>query len=227
MKIGIQLIGVRQSQTGVFSKAAENANLDWVGAPNAQFYLGYMRMLNATERITVVAAIIPCFHASPLLHAHSALALQQASEGRFVLGMGTQTKGQIRGEVGIDPPKPVMMAKEMIPVIRGIMDGTASKHEGEYYKLNLSAGRLTGFYKGVSPPPIYFSGVNPVNLRVSGEVTDGLICHPIYTVKYLNEVVWPNVEKGLERAGKTRSDFDMCAMPMIWIAENEKEREEG
>jgi len=210
------------------AKAVEEAGLDgvWLASPYGH-YVGYARVLEATHRITVGASIMPCFYATPLMHAQSARALQEASGGRFILGMGTQTKGQIRGEVGIDPPKPVMMAKEMIPLIRGIMDGTVSKHDGEYYKLNLPAGRLTGIYKGVSPPPIYFSGVNTLNLRVSGEVTDGLICHPIYTVKYLNEVVWPNVEKGLGRGGKDRSDFDMCAMPMIWIAENEKEREEG
>ena len=106
--------------------AVEDAGLDgvWLASPYGH-YVGYARALEATQRITVGASIMPCFYATPLMHAQSARALQEASGGRFVLGMGTQTKGQIRGEVGIDPPKPVMMAKEMIPIIRGIMDGTA------------------------------------------------------------------------------------------------------
>ena len=228
MKIGIQFIGIRASQVGVMAKATEDAGLDgvWLASPYGH-YVGYARAVEATERITVASSIMPCFYATPLMHAQSARALQEASGGRFILGMGSQTKGQIRTEVGMDPPKPVMMAKEMLQIIRAVLYEGRARHDGEYYKLNVAwtrSGHETG---GVPPSPIYFSGVNTLNLRVAGEVTDGLICHPIYTVKYFNEVVWPNVEKGLERAGKTRADFDMCAMPMIWIAENEKEREEG
>jgi probable F420-dependent oxidoreductase len=227
MKVGIQLIGPRISEIGKLAKAAEDRGLDgaWLPLPYGM-YTGVGRLVEATKRIRIGTSIAPLFHGTPYMHAASAAMLQEMSEGRFVLGVGSQTKGQVRTQAGFDPPKPAMMARDMVRAIRALLNGEG-KYEGEYYSVTLPMPRLV-FGKAVQPPPpILFSGVNPLNLRVSGEVGDGLIGHPIFTRRYLEEVVWPRVSDGLERGGRNRDDFEMVAMPMVWIVDETTSREEG
>ncbi len=69
--------------------------------------------------------------------------------------------------------------------------------------------------------------MNPLNLRVAGEVADGLVGHPIFTPRYLDEVVGPQVAEGLSRAGRERSEFDLCVAPMVWVVDGEHSREQG
>ena len=69
--------------------------------------------------------------------------------------MGSQTKGQVRTQVGIDPESPAKMARDMVLAIQSLMNGEGH-YEGEYYKLN-TGPRLVIHATGKKPPPIYFS----------------------------------------------------------------------
>jgi len=186
-------------------------------------------MVDATERITIGSAIMPCMHAPPVVHAREAMYLQQLSDGRFILGMGSQTKGQIRMQLGIEDPKPAIIGKEVLTLVRALMNRTEAplRFKGEYFSVNLPGQRSARSDHGVQPPPLYYSGLNRINLRLSGELSDGLVAHPIFTVRYFNEYAWPLVDEGLRRSGKARADFDMVAMPMLYIVDNDSEWEEA
>ena len=56
-------------------------------------------------------------------------------------------------------------------------------------------------------PRVMLAAVGPLMTEVAGEVADGVIIHSFTTKKYLQEVTLPAVEKGLEKAGRSRSDF--------------------
>ncbi|MDA0256733.1 MAG: LLM class flavin-dependent oxidoreductase [Chloroflexi bacterium] len=226
MRIGIQIVGSRSSEMVPLARAAEAAGLDSVFFPTGGFYIGAMRVIDATERIRVGTGIIPMFQGTPYLHASTAIALQEMSGGRFVLGLGSQTKGQVRRMAGIDLDRPAARARDMIRAIRALM--TEGRYEGEFYAADPPGGfSLRARHREVPPPPIHFSGVNRLNLRVAGEVADGLVGHPIFSARWMDEVVLPEVARGLERGGRSREDFEMCAMPMVWVVEGEATREEG
>jgi len=223
MKIGLQIIQTRDHRVVELAQKAEAAGFDglWL-AGGGDNYLKACTLLNATGRITVGTSIVPALLASPSFHASLAKYLQETSGGRFVLGFGSQTKGQIRMELGIDPPKIVKMGREVVEVTRGILSGQPFEYDGEFQKRRGPGRPARG--GDVSPPPIYYSGVGPQNLRVAGQYTDGFLAHPIFTRKYYEDVVWPEIETGLARADKTRADFEMIAMPMTLVIENESER---
>lgn len=226
MRIGIQIVGTRSSEMVPLARAAERAGLDSVFFPTGGFYIGAMRVVDATERIRVGTGIVPMFHGTPYLHASTALALQEMSGGRFVLGMGSQTKGQVRRMAGVDLPRPAARARDMIKAIRALM--TEGRYEGEFYSADPPGGfSLRARHRAVPPPPIHFSGVNRLNLRVAGEVADGLVGHPIFSVRWMDEVVLPEIGRGLGRAGRSREEFELCAMPMVWVVGGGATREEG
>ena len=206
------------------ARAAERAGLDSAFFPTGGFYIGAMRVIDATERIRVGTGIIPMFQGTPYLHASTAIALQEMSGGRFVLGLGSQTKGQVRRMAGVDLPRPAARARDMIRAIRALM--TEGRYEGEFYSADPPGSfSLRARHRAVPAPPIHFSGVNRLNLRVAGEVADGLVGHPIYSVRWMEEVVLPEVARGLERAGRRRREFELCAMPMVWVVGDGATRE--
>lgn len=223
MRIGIQVIQSRDARVVELAKKAEAAGFDglWL-AGGGDNYLKACTLLNATSRITVGTSITPALLASPSFHASMAKYLQEISGGRFVLGFGSQTKGQIRMELGFNPPKIAKMAREIVEVTRGILSGQPFEYDGEFQHRHGPGRRMRG--GAVTPPPIYYSGVGPMNLRTAGRCTDGFLAHPIFTRKYYEDVVWPEIDKGLEKAGKSRADFTMVAMPMTLIVEHEAER---
>jgi len=53
-------------------------------------------------------------------------------------------------------------------------------------------------------------------------VADGLRLHGFCTKKYLNEVVWPAIDRGLESAGRSRSELDVCGGGFIMTGPDEE-----
>jgi alkanesulfonate monooxygenase SsuD/methylene tetrahydromethanopterin reductase-like flavin-dependent oxidoreductase (luciferase family) len=51
-------------------------------------------------------------------------------------------------------------------------------------------------------------------------VADGLVGHPIYTRRYLREVVRPNLEIGFRRAGREASTFDLATYVITSISDD-------
>ena len=224
MRYGIQLASPGAYDSAALARAAEEAGLDDAFVAATGFYVAVPGLIAATTRIRVGTGIIPLFHGTPFLHAATALQLQKLARGRFVLGVGSQTKGQVRRMAGAEIDRPAMRSRDMIRAIRALMGGET--YAGEYYRSDPPGG--FGLEPGAEPPPpIYHSGVNPLNLRVAGEVADGLVGHPIFTPRYLDEVVEPQVALGLSRAGRDRSSFDLCVAPMVWVADEQHPRAQG
>lgn len=224
MKMGIQVMQVRDERAIELAQAADAAGFDalWL-AGGGDNYIKAALMLHATKHITIGTSIIGALLMSPVAHANMANYLQLISGNRFILGFGSQTKGQLRLDLGRDVDKIAKRAKEIIEVTRGILSGQGFEYQGEFEQFTGGARRIRG---GTVPPAIYHSGVGPINLLYAGMVTDGFLAHPIFTRKYYQDVVWPRIDEGLRRAGKTRADFEMVAMPMTLIAEDESEMPE-
>ena len=96
--------------------------------------------------------------------------------------------------------------REMVLAIRAIWDswqnGTKPSFEGEYYRYTLTS---PFFNPGpIEHPniPIHISAINPYNCRTVGELCDGIKLHGFNTMKYLREVILPNIAKGAKKAGR-------------------------
>src|SRR5262249_42224486 len=80
----------------------------------------------------------------------------------------------------------------------------------EHYAITL----MTPFFapRPIEHPkiPIYVAAVNPYNLRLAGELCDGVHLHPFHSVKYLREFALPHLEAGLARSGRQRRDLTLA-----------------
>ena len=164
-----------------------------------------------TERITIGTGVAIVFPRSPMVLANICWDLQANSNGRFILGLGTQVKGHNERRFSVKWVSPVKRLREVILSLRAIWDcwqnGTKLDFQGEFYNFTL----MTPFFvpQPLEHPhiPIVISGLNPHISQLAGELCDGFFVHNFHSPKYLKETVIPNIEKGLAKAGRTRDDF--------------------
>ena len=181
--------------------------------------LSAMAALGATERLRVSQGVLVAFARSPMLAAQGAWDLQQYSEGRFQLGLGTQVKGNIIGRFGMPWSAPAARLTDYVGAVRACFDafqnGTPLDFRSESYTLN----RLQPFFNPgpleCGPPTILMGAVGPLMTRAVGKVGDALQTHPTNSEpRFLREVTRPRLEEGSQAAGRDVR-IELTAGPMI------------
>jgi probable F420-dependent oxidoreductase len=191
----------------------------WTAEAGHDPFLPCVSAATATERITIGTNIAVAFPRSPLVHAQIAWDLQAASRGRFVLGLGSQVRGHNERRYSTTWTAPGPRLREMIQLIRHIWDvwqnGTRPGFDGEHYKFSL----MTPFFSPgpIEWPkiPIYIAAVNPYMLRLAGELCDGIHVHPFHSLRYIREILMPNLERGLAKAGRARTEVSLATTAFI------------
>ncbi|MCY4174970.1 MAG: TIGR03617 family F420-dependent LLM class oxidoreductase [Acidimicrobiaceae bacterium] len=174
-----------------------------------------------TEHIDLMTAIAVGFARNPMVLAQVAWDLQALSEGRFLLGLGSQIQPHITKRFSMPWSQPAARMEEMIAAIRAIWDcwqtGERLNFRGDFYRHTLMTPMFDPGPLDTAPPPILISAVGPLMTRVAGRAADGLVCHAFQTADYLRDVTLPNVLDGLEEAGRERADFQI-AMPVFVVS---------
>ena len=180
-----------------------------------------------TQKLCYGTAVAIAFARSPATLAYTAWDLAQFSNGRFILGLGTQVKAHIERRFGMPWPESVVgKLREQVGAIRAFwntwQNNAPFNFRGEYYKLSLMS---PFFSPGPIPTPtipIYIAGVNTGLARLAGEAADGFLVHPFHSPRYLNEVLMPPIEQGLAKAGRQRSDLKICVTAFVVTAPEEE-----
>ncbi len=158
-------------------------------------------MAMATSTITVASGIAYAVGRSPLVLAVEARDLDELSGGRLVLGLGTGAKRMQQDWHGADGTSPAPRMEELVPLLRRIwaMDATGVQHDGRFYRMALHP---TAEAVPRAPVPVYLAGFNARMVQAAGAVADGLVGHPIFTRRYVTDVVGPALAAGAARAGR-------------------------
>ena len=100
------------SKVAAHARRAEALGYDGLQVPEAVHdgLLAAGAALAATSRIEVATSVLVAFPRSPMAVAHAAWDLAELSGGRFVLGLGSQVRGNIVGRYSTawSPPVPRM-----------------------------------------------------------------------------------------------------------------------
>ena len=230
MKLDVALRNYDLSTVPEQSWHAEGTGYDclWTSETQHDPFLPLAVAANATSKIKLGTSIAVAFARSPMTIAYTAWDIQKASQGRFLLGLGSQVRAHIqrRFSVKFEPPGPKL--REVVLALRAIWDcwqnGTPLKFEGKFYNFGL----MTPFFNPgpIAHPkiPIYIAGVNEYMCRMAGEVCDGLHVHPFHTAKYLREFVHPAVNEGLKTSGRSREEFTYATACFVVVGDTEQER---
>lgn len=167
-----------------------------------------------SERIELMTSIAVAFARSPMTVASMAHDLNAYSQGRFVLGLGSQIKPHITKRFSMPWSSPAARMKEFISALRAIWgcwyDREPLSFRGEHYTHTLMTPMFTPENTEHGAPRVLLAAVGPLMTEVAGEVADGIIVHSFTTKKYFDEVTMPAVERGLAASGRSRDDFEVC-----------------
>jgi probable F420-dependent oxidoreductase len=196
------------------ARRAEDAGLGglWFTESGRTAYLSCAAAALATERIGLGTAVAVAFPRSPMVTAKIAWELQESSNGRFTLGLGTQIKAHIERRYSAEylPPGPRM--RDYVRALRAIFAafrGAPLAYEGDSYRLSLLTPQWSPGNIAVADPPIYVAAVLPWMSTMAGELCDGVHIHPFHSPEYLRDVQIPNVATGAARAGRDLADVTL------------------
>jgi probable F420-dependent oxidoreductase len=214
------------------AKEVEAAGYDgaWTAETAHDPFLPLLLAAEHTERLQLGTSIAVAFARNPMLLANIGWDLQYYSQGRFIMGLGSQIKPHITKRFSMPWSEPAARMRDMIQAIHSIWDcwlnGTNLEHRGKFYTHTL----MTPFFtpdasemEGYGPPKIFLAGVGELMTEVAGEVCDGFICHGFTTEKYLREVTLPALERGRAKAGKTLDGFEIIGPSFVVTGASEQQ----
>jgi probable F420-dependent oxidoreductase len=217
----------RESNIGTAGRRApefESAGFDamWTAETAHDPFLPLVAAADGTRELGLGTSIAVAFARNPMTLAHIAWDLQEYSEGRFHLGIGSQVAAHITRRFSMEWSRPAARMREFVLAIRAIWDtwvtGSRLDFDGDFYHHTL----MTPFFSPeadtiarVGPPKIYLAGVGTRMTEVAGEVADGFICHGFTTERYLREVTIPALERGRARSARPVEDFQIVGPPFV------------
>ena len=185
----------------------------------------------AAPELTIGTAIALAFPRSPMVMANVAWDLAAFTRGRFILGLGTQVKAHITRRFSGEwlPPGPRM--RDYLQALRAIFNtwqnGEPLKYEGDFYRFSL----MTPFFNPgpIEHPdvPLAIAGVGPYMCKLAGELCQAFHVHPFHTVKYLDEVVLPQMRAGAESMGRQLSDIERITTVFVVTGRDQSEIEQA
>jgi probable F420-dependent oxidoreductase len=206
MKLDATLPPVPLKDVPAIASAAEQIGFDalWTQETQHDPFLPCTLIAEHTARLNFGTGIAVSFARSPANLAYIAWDLAAQSNGRFILGLGTQVKAHIERRFGQPWPESVTgKLREQIGVVRAFWDcwqnGTRLNYRGEYYKITLMSPFFNAGPVEYPNIPIYIAGVNTGLAKLAGELCDGFHAHPFHSVKYLREVILPAIEEGVNK----------------------------
>lgn len=186
-----------------------------------------LALASQVSGLEVMSNVAIAFPRNPVQLAHQAHDLQTLSEGRFILGLGTQIRTQIEKRYGTEFDRPVERMRELVGALRAIFHSWATgerlNFRGEFYRHTLMTPTFVPPPTPFGPPPIYLGALGPRLTRATAEVADGLLVMPFGTTKYLRENTLPMVRAGLESAGRSRAEFEVVPEVIVSVTDGESD----
>ncbi len=152
-----------------------------------------------TERLTVGTFVANVMNRHPAVLARMAATLQQASGGRFTLGIGIGGHPAEHEAYGIDFPTPVERARhleEAVAVLRALWSGGPVTRQSDLYPLH----DAHAFPVPTPPPQILIGAGTPAGARLAARIGDGWAAE-----SDTFEQLLPQYLDGLDAAGRDRA----------------------
>ena len=222
MKIDAMVSGANLRDVQRLAPRFEQAGFDgiWFTEGGRTAYLSCAAAALVTSTITIGTGVAVAFPRSPMVTAQVAWELADVTDGRFVLGLGTQVKAHIERRYSAPYEHPGPRLREYIQSVRAIWQAFQGDEPlnflGDFYRFTLLGETWTGGRIAHPHVPIFAAAVRPWMLRMCGEVADGVHVHPFNSRRYLDEVIRPEVADGAQRVGRSPSDITL-AVPVMSI----------
>src|SRR3954469_5018347 len=201
--------------TAEAAKAAEAAAYDGLLTMENKHdpFLAHAIAAVNTDRVELGTSVAIAFPRSPMVVANACWDLQNASRGRFVLGIGPQIRPHNERRFSVPWTAPAPRLREYVQALRAIWSrwqiGKKLDFRGRHYNFTLMPPYFVPPSTGQRMVPVTLAAVGPHSLRLAGEVADGVRLHSFCTQRYLADEILPKLNEGMERTGRQRAHFEI------------------
>ncbi len=217
MKFDVSLLVHDLRQMPAVARFADELGFDgiWTFETSHEPYLPLVLAAEHSRHLSIGTSIAVAFPRSPTITAQIAWDLARYSNGRFILGLGTQVKGHNERRFGVKWERPVDKMRDYILAVRAVWDAWQNRarlnYQGEFYKLTLMTPFFSPAPHEYSEIPIFVAGVNRRMCELAGELCQGFHVHPLHTTRYIEEKILPHIQTGLAKSGRDRSAIELSS----------------
>ncbi len=169
------------------AKAAEEAGFAGVWFAENAFARGILPAAAAcavaTRRIQIGAGVFNPFSRHPTMMAMEIGALDELSDGRICLGIGSGIAAATR-KLAFNPDKPLPGLRDTMIILRGLLRGEEVDHAGWAF----SARQVRLDFTPRGGIPIYLAGRGDMAVKLSGELADGLIISNMCSLPFAGRI---------------------------------------
>lgn len=204
------------------AQAAEAAGAEvlWVPELHRSATISAAAIAAATDQATVGTAIALAFTRSPMVTALEAMDLDEMTQGRFILGLGSGVQRLNELWHNARWGKPVGHMRETVRNIRVFIasarTGDTIDLEGDYEPMRIR-GYERPFAQTRTNIPIYLGAMGPAMTKLVGEIGDGWISHELCSPRYLDEQLVPWLREGIERAERPKDCVDVVVSALCAV----------
>lgn len=199
----------------------------WTAETSHDPFLPLLLAAEHTSRLELGTNIAVAFARNPMIVANVGWDLQAYSEGRFILGLGTQIQPHIEKRFSMPWSHPARRMREFVAALHAIWsawkDGTKLRFEGDFYTHKIMTPMFTPEPQPHPAPKVFLAAVGETMTEMCGEVADGHLGHPMVSKRYLDEVTLPALRRGMQRSGRDGSDFEVSTEVMVATGDNDAE----
>jgi F420-dependent oxidoreductase-like protein len=238
MRLGLHVgywgLGLTSEQQLALVREAESIGFDSVWAAEAYgsdtaTVLAWLA--SQTEKIRIGSAIFQIPGRSPAMTAMTAATLDNLSDGRMILGIGTSGPQVAEGWHGQRFAKPLERTREYVEILRKALARERVEFTGNHYELPLPDGPGKALKLMIAPVqeriPIYIAAIGPKNTQLTGEIADGWI-PTFFSPEHVGEMR-KLLEEGAARAGDGKridDSFDIAPTVNVCVDDDvEKARD--
>ena len=231
MKLGVHIaywgLGLTSDDQLEIVQEAERLGYDSVWAAEAYgsdtaTVLGWLAGKTSTFRLG--SGIFQMPGRSAAMTAMTAATIDQISNGRMILGIGTSGPQVSEGWHGVRFGKQLARTRDYVAVLRMALARERLEYSGETLELPLPDGPGKALKLTIGTVqdqvPIYIAAIGPKNTQLTGEIADGVI-PTLFSPEHV-AVMRDELQIGVDRAGngKTLADIDIAPTVQVYVSDN-------
>ena len=229
MKLGVHVgywgLGLTSEDQIAIVQEAERLGYDsvWTAeayGSDAATILGWIAA--QTTKIKIGSAIFQMPARSAAMTAMTAATLDQLSDGRMLLGIGSSGPQVSEGWHGVRFAKQLQRTREYVAVVRKALERERVEFRGETIELPLPDGPGKALKLTIAPVqeriPIYLAAIGPKNTALAGEIADGWI-PTLLDPEHLSGLR-AQLDEGAARAGRSLNGFDIAPTVQVNIGDD-------
>jgi probable F420-dependent oxidoreductase len=200
----------------------------WFTESGRTAYTGCTAAALTAQHLDIGTAVAVAFPRSPMVTAQVAWELADTTDGRFVLGLGTQVKTHNERRYSVTFDHPGSRLREYVLALRAIFRAFQGEERldfhGDFWSFDFMPAMWSPGKIATPNVPVYVAAVRPWSARMAGEVADGIHVHPFHSMRYVDEIVLPAIREGAAKAGRDATEIAIVCPVMAIIADTEEER---